>query len=70
VAKIYEKLGDAENAKQAMMKYAEYCEKEAEKDEAWWKHVAEAYEKLGMEEKAKEARKKYEEYQKRIRSKS
>jgi len=65
VAKIYEKLGDHEKARQAMVKYAEYCEKEAEKDAAWWKHVSEAYEKLGMKEKAEEARKKYEEYRSR-----
>ncbi|HIP24841.1 MAG TPA: GlcNAc transferase, partial [Archaeoglobus profundus] len=46
-------------------KYAQYCEKEAEKDPAWWRHVAEAYEKLGMKDKAEEARKKYEEYKKK-----
>ena len=62
MAKIYEKLGDAEKARRAMTKYAEYCEKEAEKNGAWWKHVAEAYQKLGMEERAREAMEKYEEY--------
>ena len=44
------------------MRFAKYCEQEAEKDPSWFKHLAEAYEKLGLKEKSQEALKKYQEF--------
>lgn len=59
VGKIYLRLGDVTKARKAYRRFLDYCLKEAEKDEIWWKHIAEVYEILEEKEKAKEAMEKY-----------
>ncbi|RLG38649.1 MAG: GlcNAc transferase [Candidatus Alkanophagales archaeon] len=62
VAKLYEEVGDEENAKAAWRRALDYYVKEAKEEGAFWEDVANIYERLGEAENARAAMEKYVAY--------
>lgn len=62
VAKLYERLGNGEKAKEAWKKALEYYISEAREEGVFWEDVGNIYKKLGEEGKAREAYQRFLEY--------